>query len=181
MTAYRIHIVKVSLRSWFSFDYKGLGKLSSLRLGKFSILTFSILASIFFGFMRCDLYQLPGEGPNYWADSRPNFWFYLTKKKGFFHHDIASVHTSAIIRGELIKVGYELPPHPPNFLYLAPCDLLLLSNGKVSLVWQKFEWNEFEVITKAYFEDFENAYFPDGFRKLKNNWIKCTTTTLPVY
>jgi len=60
----------------------------------------------------------------------------------------------------LVELGYELLPHPPYSLDLAPFDFFLFPNLKKSLAGQKFSSNE-EVVaaTEAYFADLEKKYF----------------------
>jgi len=38
---------------------------------------------------------------------------HLAKKKVLFHNDNAPAHTSAFDKAKLVKLGYELLPHPP--------------------------------------------------------------------
>ena len=47
---------------------------------------------------------------------------HLAKKKILFHHDDASPHIPAVSTAKLVKLGYELLPHPPYSPDLAPCD-----------------------------------------------------------
>jgi len=88
----------------------------------------------------------------------------LTKEK---------VLTSALAKVKLVKLGYELLPHPQYSPDLAPCDFFLFPNLKMSLAGQKFASNEVVVAaTEAYFADLEKTYFSDRLKKLEHRWVK---------
>ncbi|KAL0860950.1 hypothetical protein ABMA27_009481 [Loxostege sticticalis] len=97
-----------------------------------------------------------------------------TKKKVIFHHDNAPAHTSAIATSKLVKLRYQLLPHPPYSPDLAPCDFFLFPNMKKWLGGKRFSSNE-EVVaeTEAYFSGFDKVFFFDGLKKLKHRWSKC--------
>ncbi|KMQ82022.1 mariner transposase, partial [Lasius niger] len=98
---------------------------------------------------------------------------HLAKKKILFHHDNAPAHTAAIAMAKIVKLQYELLPHPPYSPDLAPCDFFLFPNMKKWLGGKRFASNE-EIIaeTNAYFAAFENSYFLEGLKKLENRWAK---------
>ena len=74
----------------------------------------------------------------------------------------------------MVKLRYELLPHPPYFSDLAPCDFFLFPNLKKWLGGKKFTSNE-EVIaeTEAYFAEFDKSYFSEGLKKWQKHWEKC--------
>ena len=92
----------------------------------------------------------------------------------FFHHDNATARTSAVAMVKMIKLGYELQPHPPYSPDLAPCGFFLFPNLKKSLAGQKFELNEEVIVaTEAYFTDLQKTCFSNGLKKLEHRWVKC--------
>ncbi|GFY26793.1 mariner Mos1 transposase [Trichonephila clavipes] len=94
-------------------------------------------------------------------------------EKIVFHHGNAQAHTSALAAAKLIKLGYELLPHPPYSPDLAPCDFFLFFNLKKSLAGQKCHSNE-EVISPQWPTlQTSRKLFSDWLRKLEHRWVKC--------
>ena len=99
---------------------------------------------------------------------------HMAKKKVLFHHDNASVYTSAIATAKLFDLRYEILPHPPYSPDLAPSDYFLFPNMKTWLGGKRFSSNE-EIIaaTNEYFEGFDKNYFLEGIKKLEYRYNKC--------
>lgn len=99
---------------------------------------------------------------------------HLQRKKILFHHDNAPAHSSLLTTEKLIKLRYELLPHPPYSPDLAPCDFFLFPNLKKSMAGKRYRSNE-EVIaaTEAYFEELPKTYYTEGLKKLEYRWEKC--------
>ena len=92
----------------------------------------------------------------------------MAKKKVLFHHGNAPTHSSAIATAKLVELRYELLPHPPYTLDLAPCDLFLFPNLKIWLGGKRFTSNEAVfAVTEAYLAEFDQPYFVDGLKKLE--------------
>jgi [histone H3]-lysine36 N-dimethyltransferase SETMAR len=92
---------------------------------------------------------------------------HLKEKKVLFHQDSALCHKSIKTTAKLHELGYELLPHPPYFLDLAPSDLFLFVELKRMLAGNKFSTNQ-KVITEteAYFEAMSKSYYRNGIEKL---------------
>lgn len=99
---------------------------------------------------------------------------HLVKKKILFHHDTAPAHYSVIATAKLVKLRYEMLPHPPYSPDLAPSDFFLFQNMKKCIGKQRFE-ADLEVIfeTKAYFEGRGKDYFKEWIKKLQYRLTKC--------
>ena len=59
----------------------------------------------------------------------------------------ALTHSSAVATAKLVELRYELLPHPPYSLDLAPCDFFLFLNLKKWFGGKKFTSNE-EIIAE---------------------------------
>ncbi|KOX68116.1 Histone-lysine N-methyltransferase SETMAR [Melipona quadrifasciata] len=77
-----------------------------------------------------------------------------------FHQDNAPCHKSMKTMVKLNELLFELLPHTPYSLDLAPSDYWLLANIKKMLQGKKFGSNE-EVIaeTEAYFESKDKSFY----------------------
>ena len=91
-----------------------------------------------------------------------------------FHHDNAPAHTSGIVTAKLFDLRYEILPHPPYSLDLAPSDYFLFPDMETWLGGKRFSSNE-EVIaaTNEYFEGIDKNYFLQGIKKLEYRYNKC--------
>ena len=65
-----------------------------------------------------------------------------TLKGVIFHQDNARPHTSLVTRKKLLKLGWEVMPHPPYSPDLAPSDYHLFRSFQNHLNGKKFDSNE---------------------------------------
>ena len=70
-------------------------------------------------------------------------WPELETRKGvIFHQDNARLHTSMVTRKKLLKLGWEVMPHPPYSPDLAPSDYYLFRSLQIHLNEKTFDSNE---------------------------------------
>ena len=77
---------------------------------------------------------------------------------------------------KLNELSFELFPHSPYFLDLAPSAYWLFANLKKMLQGMRFGSNE-EVIaeTEAYFDSKDESFYKKGIEKFEKRWNECIT------
>ena len=89
-------------------------------------------------------------------------------------HDNARVHTCQLAMNAVEKNGYELIPHPPYSLDLAPSDFFLFPNLKKGIRGRHFRFDE-EVVAEVeeWFHGKDPDFFTSGLLALEHRWSKC--------
>ena len=96
-----------------------------------------------------------------------------TRKSVIFHQDNARPHTSLVTRKKLLKLGWEVMPHPPYSPDLAPSDYLLFRSLQTHLNGKTFDSNEAvknELI--QFFASRNKTFNESGIMKLTERWQK---------
>ena len=98
----------------------------------------------------------------------------LTNRKGVvFHHDDARPHTSLVTRQKLLKLGWDILPHPPYSPDLAPSDYFLFRSLQNSLIGKNFN-NDDDI--KSYLIQFfvnkNQKFYERGIMMLPERWQK---------
>ena len=103
------------------------------------------------------------------AKKRP----YKKKKKVLFHQDSVPCHK---LIATMVKLHFELLPHPPFSLYLAPSNYYLFAEVKRMLQGKRFGFNE-EVITEteACYEAKDKSLYKKGMEMLEKRRNECIT------
>jgi len=98
----------------------------------------------------------------------------LINRKGVvFHHDNARPHTSLMTREKLLKLGWDVLPHPPYSPDLAPSDYHLFRSLQNSLNGKTFASdNAIERHLIQFFENKDRTFFENGIMKLTEKWQK---------
>ena len=98
----------------------------------------------------------------------------MKKKKVLFHQGNAPCHKSLATMAKLNELSFELLPHPPYSLDMAPSDYYLFVDLKKMLRGKRFYSNE-EVITEtnAYFEAKDKSFYKKGIKMLEKRWTNC--------
>ena len=100
----------------------------------------------------------------------------MKKKKVFFHQGNAPCHKSIKTMEKLHELHFELLPHPPHSLDLAPSGYYLFADLKKMFQGKRFGSNE-EVIaeTEAYFEAKDKSSYKKSVGMLEKRSNKCIT------
>jgi len=105
------------------------------------------------------LLQLINHVRNGFDVSRMEIWSEIGAQKNILTSTTRRP-TSRPLQWQNYELGYELIPHLPYYLDLAPCDFFLFPNLKTWLGGKKFSSNEKVIVAiNEYFADFETAYF----------------------
>ena len=101
---------------------------------------------------------------------------HMQKKKVLVHQDNAPCHESLKTMDKLIELSFELLPHLPYSLVLAPSDYWLFSDLKKMPQGKRYGSNE-EVIaeTEVYFESKDESFYKKGIQKLEKHCHECIT------
>ena len=85
-----------------------------------------------------------------------------------FLQNNAPAHTSQVVMTAATECGFEILPHPPYSLDMAPSDFYLFQNQKSHLGGTQYESNEGVIeAVNDYLGDQENAFYFEGIRKLE--------------
>ena len=88
--------------------------------------------------------------------------------------DNAPAHTSQVAMTAATKCGFEVLPHPPYSLYMAPSDFYLFPKLKSHLRGTQFRSNEgVTAAVNEYLDDQEKDFYLEGISKLEQRWTKC--------
>ena len=88
--------------------------------------------------------------------------------------DNAPAHTSQVAMTAATKCGFEVLPHPPYSLYMAPSDFYLFPNLISHLRGTQFRSNEgVKAAVNEYLDDQEKDFYLEGISKLEQRWTKC--------
>ena len=98
----------------------------------------------------------------------------MKKKKVLFHQDNVPYHNSITMMAKLHELHFELVPHPPYSLDLAPSNYWLFADLKIMLQGKRFGSNE-KVIseTEVYFETKDKLFYKKGIELLGKHWNQC--------
>lgn len=98
----------------------------------------------------------------------------LANRKGvIFHHDNARPHTSLVTRQKLLRLGWEVMPHPPYSPDLAPSDYHLFRSLQNHLNEKTFDSDEAIKNELIQFFASKNAtFFERGIMMLTERWEK---------
>ena len=98
----------------------------------------------------------------------------LLSQNVFLFHDNARPHSAAHTQNLPQKFGWDLFPHPPYSLDLAPSDFHLFPRLKSDLGGQHFA-NDEEVknAVNSWLEKQPKAFYNEGIRKLVPRYQKC--------
>lgn len=99
---------------------------------------------------------------------------YLRKKNVLFDQDNAPVHTSLIAMAKINELKFQLLPHAPYSLDLAPSDYFIFPNLKKWLGGKRFSNNEeVESAVEGYFEEIDGSHYKQGIEAIEHRWQKC--------
>jgi transposase len=89
--------------------------------------------------------------------------------------DNARPHTAALMMATLLKLKWDVLPHPPYSPDLAPSDYHLFGPMKKVLGGKRFQNND-EVIAavQSWIHEQLKTFFETGIKKLPERWHKCT-------
>jgi histone-lysine N-methyltransferase SETMAR len=92
----------------------------------------------------------------------------------FFLQDNAHPHTAALTMVTLLKLKWDVLPHPPYSPDLAPSDYHLFGPMKGVLGGKRFRNND-EVIAavQSWIHEQPKTFFETGVKKLPERWHKC--------
>ena len=96
-----------------------------------------------------------------------------TCKGAIFNQDNARPHTSLVTRKKLLKLGWEVMPHPPCSPDLAPSNYHLFRSLQSHLNEKTFDSNEAvqnELI--QFFASKKQTFYESGIMKLTERWQK---------
>ena len=100
----------------------------------------------------------------------------MKKKKVLFHKDKAPCYKSIATMAKLHELHFELLPHPPYSLDLAPSDYYLFADLKGMLQEKRFGSSEGVIAeTEAYFETKDKAFYKKGIEMLEKLWNEYIT------
>lgn len=96
----------------------------------------------------------------------------LANRKGVvFHHDNARPHTSLTTRNKLLRLGWDVLPHPPYSPDLAPSDYHLFRSLQNSLNGKNFANNEaVKTQLDQFFAGKPQTFYECGIMKLVKRW-----------
>lgn len=96
----------------------------------------------------------------------------LANRKGVvFHHDNARPHTSLTTRNKLLRLGWDVLPHPPYSPDLAPSDYHLFRSLQNSMNGKTFKDEEaVKNHLDWFFADKPQTFYERGIMKLVERW-----------
>ncbi|GFY26019.1 mariner Mos1 transposase [Trichonephila clavipes] len=101
-------------------------------------------------------------------------WPELTNRKGVeFHQGNARPHTSLVTRQKLLKLGWDLLPHPPYSPDLAPSDYFLFRSLQNSLNGKNFNSDDdVKSYLIQFFANQNQKFYERGIMMLPERWQK---------
>lgn len=98
----------------------------------------------------------------------------LANRRGvMFHHDNATPHTSLKTRNKLLRLGWDVLPHPPYSPDLAPSDYHLFRSLQNSLNGKSFAHVEaIKLHLDQFFNNKTQAFYEQGIMNMPERWQK---------